>query len=105
VSRLKDVKIQAPAKNRPTKVLTIDAQTAELLRRVARVDGLGMSAFLDRCLRAYVEKWHPDWEMVEEDEDVLAEDLRAGTKGQKSVFGRSVAAKGSARRQRKPRST
>lgn len=102
--RLKDIKIQAPEKHRPKKVLTIDAETAELLRRVARADGIGMTAFLDRCLKAYVEKWHPSWEMVEEGQDtnepVPAADYRAGTRGQKSTFGGPVAAKRGGRRKK-----
>lgn len=91
--RLKDVRINEVPKNRPTKVLTIDAQTAGLLRRVARADGLGMSAFLDRCLRAYLEKTHPDWELVDDVESAAPDtqgDLRAATRGQKGVFGGAV---------------
>lgn len=65
--RLKDVLIPEAPQNRPTKTLTIDAHTANLLRRVARSDGLRLSAFLDRALRAYLEKHHPSWPLVEDD--------------------------------------
>jgi len=68
MARLKDVLVQVRAKNRPTKVLTVDAQVAKLIRRVA------MSDFLDRCLRAYLEKFHPTWPTVDEPEQKLEPD-------------------------------
>jgi hypothetical protein len=45
---------------RPTKVLTVRAEVADSLRKVASAEGLRMSAFLDRCLQSYLYRWHPD---------------------------------------------
>ena len=70
MAKLVDVKIDDREKNRPTKAITIDAETVELIRRVAHRDGLRMSAFLDKALRAYIARYHPDWEVVDEDGNV-----------------------------------
>lgn len=64
---IKDVKVAVRKKHLPTKVLTVDARTADALRKVARAEGIQMSTFLDRCLKAYLEKHHPDWTVVEEE--------------------------------------
>ena len=97
MAKLKEIKIREVPKNRPTKVLTINADTADLLRKVARHEGLGMTAFLDRALRAFVQLHHPDWEMVEEGGSravaaaaLLARDLREATRGASSIFGQTV---------------
>ena len=64
--RLLDVNVKARPPITATKTLTIDATVASVLRKVARVDGLKMSDFLDRALRAYIDQVHPDWELVED---------------------------------------
>lgn len=109
MSKLKDVKIAERPANRPTKVLTIDAETVDVLRKVAKADGLGMSAFLDRALRAYIQLWHPDWELVEDDPraappkppTLLEKDLDEGTRGARSVFGSPVRPTGKSSKKRR----
>jgi hypothetical protein len=66
MGRIKDVQVAVRKPNRPKKALTIDAETALLLRKVARAEGYRMTDFLDRALRAYLEKYHPDWGILEE---------------------------------------
>jgi hypothetical protein len=71
VPKLKDVKIGTQLRDTPTKVLTIDATTADLARKVAHADGLRMSDFIDRAIKAYVTLNHPDWELVEEGQEAM----------------------------------
>lgn len=52
-------------KGEPKKVLTVAARTAVMLRKVAKADGIQMTAFLDRCLRSYLKEHHPEWEVEE----------------------------------------
>ncbi len=47
--------------------LTIDGDTAELVRRVQHLEGLRLSDLIDRMLQAYIASAHPDWRMTVED--------------------------------------
>ena len=68
MSKLKDVKISGKPRRPsiPKGSLTIDADTAKLVRRVCRHEGMDISSFVDTMLRTYIERHHPDWETVEQ---------------------------------------
>jgi hypothetical protein len=68
VSKLNDVKISGKPRHPsvPKGSLTIDADTAKLVRRVCRHEGMDVSSFVDAMLRTYIERHHPDWETVEQ---------------------------------------
>ena len=70
--------------------LTIDLDTAEMVRRVQRVDGLSLSELVDRMLQAYIAQTHPDWQMTVESEAAGPFDDLAGEKVSTSVFGGDV---------------
>ncbi len=68
MSKLKDVKISGKPRRPSVQKgsLTIDADTARLVRRVCRHEGMDISSFVDAMLRTYIERHHPDWETVEQ---------------------------------------
>lgn len=43
----------------------LDADIADLVRRVASHDGLTLNECIEGCLRAYIAANHPDWELTE----------------------------------------
>lgn len=55
-----------PKRRSPEKgSLTIDIETALLVRRVCRHDGMLLTPFVDAMLRAYLRVHHSDWKLTE----------------------------------------
>jgi hypothetical protein len=63
---LKNVDVVVRKKNQPTKTLTIDAHTADVIRKIARADGMMLTDFLDQAVRDYIMRRHPQWTIVED---------------------------------------
>lgn len=67
--RMKDVQVCTRPVNFPKKTLTIDADVARAIRKVARADGMRLSDFLERLLRLYLQRHHPSWKIIEHPAD------------------------------------
>lgn len=67
IRNVKPASPTSPTHPTPVSSMRVARRVAALVHRVARADGLSMSETVERMLLAYVEKHHPDWELVFDD--------------------------------------